>query len=340
MKLKSKLKLIALLVVLLVMSYIGIHYPLFPHQILFAIGVTGIMVVSIIWIYLTVTEPVEKLQKAVSYIAEGNLDYKIEFKKGDEIGQLCDDFEKMRIKLKESTIGKLAADEANREMIKNISHDIETPLTSIKGYVEGLIDGVADTPEKRDRYIKIIYNKTTEIERLIEELTLYSKIDSNHMPFNFERVLASQYFKDYSNDLRLDLESKKLQLYYYSELDEQTEFMIDSEQFRRAVNNVVNNSVKYMDKSKPENFLKLYVKEVGNMIQLEIADNGVGIAKKDMPYVYDRFFRGDASRSTSSGGSGVGLSIVKRIVKEHNGKIFITSDIGKGTTVYIMIRKV
>ena len=340
MKLKSKLKLIGLLVTLLVIAYVVIHYPLLSHQILFVIGVTGIMVTAIIWVYLTVSEPVSKLHKAVSNIAEGNLDYKIDFKKEDEIGQLCDDFEKMRIKLKESTMGKLVADEANREMIKNISHDIETPLTSIKGYVEGLLDGVADTPEKRDKYIRIIYNKTTEIERLIEELTLYSKIDSNHMPFNFEKVLANQYFRDYSNDLRWDLESKKLQFHYYSELGEQTEFMIDSEQFKRAVNNIVNNSVKYMDKSKPDNFLKLYVKEVGNMIQLEIADNGVGIAKKDMPYVYDRFFRGDASRNTSSGGSGIGLSIVKRIVKEHNGKIFITSDIGKGTTVYIMIRKV
>jgi signal transduction histidine kinase len=76
------------------------------------------------------------------------------------------------------------------------------------------------------------------------------------------------------------------------------------------------------------------------MVQLEITDNGVGIAKKDMPYVYDRFFRGDVSRSTSSGGSGIGLSIVKRIVKEHKGKVFITSELGKGTTVYIMIRKV
>ena len=340
MKLKSKLKLIASLVTVLILFYIVIHYPLVSHQVLFVVGVGGIMVVAIIWVYLTVTEPVTKLQKAVSYIAEGNLDYKIDFTKDDEIGQLCDDFEKMRIKLKESTVGKLAADEANREMIKNISHDIETPLTSIKGYVEGLIDGVADTPEKRERYIRIIYNKTIEIERLIEELTLYSKIDSNHMSFNFEKVLANQYLKEYSNDIKMDLDAKGIKFYFDSDLMEQTEMMIDTEQFKRAVNNIISNAVKYMDKSKEEKNVKLYAKEVGNMIQLEIADNGVGIEKKDMPYVYDRFFRGDASRNTSSGGSGIGLSIVKRIVKEHNGKVFITSEIGKGTTVYIMIRKI
>jgi signal transduction histidine kinase len=237
-------------------------------------------------------------------------------------------------------VGILTADEINREMIKNISHDIETPLTSIKGYVEGIMDGVADTPEKRDRYIKIIYNKTIEIERLIEELTLYSKIDSNRMPFNFEKVLANQYFKEYSKDLRWDLEANGIEFYYTSEIGEQTEFMIDSEQFKRAINNIIINSIKYVDKNKPEKNLKMRLKEVGNIVQLEITDNGVGIAKKDMPYVYDRFFRGDASRNTSSGGSGIGLSIVKRIVKEHNGKIFITSELGKGTTVYIMIRKV
>jgi len=340
MKLKSKLGLISLLITLLAGTYVAIHFPLMPHQILFVVGVAGVLSVSVIWIYLSVTEPVVKLHKAVSYIAEGNLDYKIDFETTDEIGQLCEDFEKMRKRLKESMVGKLAADEANREMIKNISHDIETPLTSIKGYVEGLIDGVADTPEKREKYIKIIYNKTMEIERLIEELTLYSKIDSNHMPFNFEKVLANQYFKRYTDDLKLDIEAKGVKFYYNSDLEDQTEFMIDTEQFRRAINNIVINSVKYMDKSKPEKYIKIYLKEVGNMVQLEITDNGVGIAKKDIPYVYDRFFRGDASRSTSSGGSGIGLSIVKRILKEHNGKVFITSERGKGTTVYIMIRKV
>jgi signal transduction histidine kinase len=316
------------------------HFPLAPYQMMFVAGVAGVLGIAIVWVYFAVTEPVIKLQKAVSNIAEGNLDYEIDFKRDDEIGQLCDDFEKMRKKLKESMVGILAADEINREMIKNISHDIETPLTSIKGYVEGIMDGVADSPEKRDRYIKIIYNKTIEIERLIEELTLYSKIDSNSMPFNFKKIPANQYFNNFSSDLRWDLEAKGLKFYYDSEVREQTEFMIDSKQFKRAINNIIINSVKYVDKSKPENSLRMRVKEVGNMIQLEITDNGVGIAKKDMPYVFDRFFRGDVSRNTSSGGSGIGLSIVKRIVKEHNGKVFITSELGKGTTVYITMRKI
>jgi signal transduction histidine kinase len=205
--------------------------------------------------------------------------------------------------------------------------------------VEGIMDGIADTPEKRDKYIKTIYNKTKEMEQLIGELTLYYKIDSNNIPFRFEKISANQYFEDCSKDLLLYLETKGIDFQYQNELKDDINVIIDPEQLRRVISNIMTNSVKYMDKDKPRHTLKMRIKEVQDMVQLEITDNGVGIAKKDMPYVFERFFRGDASRSTSSGGSGIGLSIVKRIVEVHGGKVFITSDIRKGTTVYIMIRK-
>ena len=110
------------------------------------------------------------------------------------MGQLCTDFEKMRQRLKESAEEKIRFDNENRELISNISHDLKTPITSIKGYVEGIMDGVADTPEKMERYLKTVYNKANDMQRLIDELTFYSKIDTNRIPYNFRKINVSDYF--------------------------------------------------------------------------------------------------------------------------------------------------
>ena len=153
---------------------------------------TGLL---IYWIYKTISVPLAKLQKAARNIKEGNLDFEINIDGEDEIGQLCQDFEAMRIRLKANAEEKVAFDRENKELISNISHDLKTPITTIKGYVEGIMDGVADTPEKMDRYIKTIYNKANEMDLLINELTLYSKIDTNRIPYNFATYLQKNILR-------------------------------------------------------------------------------------------------------------------------------------------------
>ena len=125
------------------------------------------------WIYKGMLTPIKKLKQATHNITEGNLDFSLENDRRDEIGELCDDFEAMRKRLKESAEEKIQNDRESKELISNISHDLKTPITAIKGYVEGIMDGIADTPEKMDRYIKTIYNKTIDMDRLINELKLY-----------------------------------------------------------------------------------------------------------------------------------------------------------------------
>ena len=111
----------------------------------------------------------------------------------------------------------------------------------------------------------------------------------------------------------------------------------DPEQLRRVINNIVGNCVKYMDKQK--GVLNIRVKDVGDFIQVEIEDNGRGIAQKDLPYIFDRFYRTDASRNSATGGSGIGLSIVKKIIEDHGGKIWATSKENVGTVMYFVLRK-
>ena len=290
-----------------------------------------------LWIYRSIAVPLVKLKKATKNIKEGNLDFVLEVEGKDEFSQLCQDFEEMRKRLKESTEEKILMDKENKELISNISHDLKTPITAVKGYVEGIMDGVADTPEKMDRYVRTIYNKTNEMDHLINELTFYSKIDTNRIPYTFSKLNVEDYFSDCAEELGLEMETKGIELVYANYVEKDVQVIADGEQIRRVIHNIVSNAIKYMEK--PKGIIQLRVKDVGDFIQVEIEDNGKGIAAKDLPYIFDRFYRTDVSRNSSKGGSGIGLSIVKKIMEDHGGKVWATSRLGIGTIMYFVLRK-
>ena len=265
------------------------------------------------------------------------MDFALDVKGNDELSQLCQDFEAMRRQLKITNEEKNAYDRENKELISNISHDLKTPITAVKGYVEGIMDGVADTPEKMDRYIRTIYNKANDMDKLINELTFYSKIDTNRIPYTFNKINVAEYFDDCVEEVGLDLESKNIELSYFNYVDHDTLVIADAEQLKRVISNIIGNSIKYLDK--PKGYISIRVKDVGDFIQVEIEDNGKGIAAKDLPNIFDRFYRTDASRNSSQGGSGIGLSIVKKIIEDHGGKIWANSKLGAGTIMYFVLRK-
>ena len=290
-----------------------------------------------LWIYRSIAVPLVKLRKATRNIKEGNLDFVLEVEGNDEFSQLCQDFEEMRKRLKESTEEKILMDKENKDLISNISHDLKTPITAVKGYVEGIMDGVADTPEKMDRYVRTIYNKTNEMDHLINELTFYSKIDTNRIPYTFSKLNVEDYFSDCAEELGLEMETRGIELVYANYVEKDVQVIADGEQIRRVIHNIVSNAIKYMEK--PRGIIQIRVKDVGDFIQVEIEDNGKGIAAKDLPYIFDRFYRTDVSRNFSKGGSGIGLSIVKKIMEDHGGKVWATSRLGIGTIMYFVLRK-
>ena len=290
-----------------------------------------------LWIYRSVATPLVKLRKATQNIKEGNLDFVLEVDGTDEFAELCRDFEEMRRRLKESAEEKVLLDKENKELISNISHDLKTPITAVKGYVEGIMDGVADTPEKMDRYVRTIYNKTNEMDHLINELTFYSKIDTNRIPYTFSKLNVDDYFSDCAEEVGLELETRGIQLYYANYVEKDVLVIADGEQIRRVIHNIISNAIKYMDK--PKGVIQIRVKDVGDFIQVEIEDNGKGIASKDLTYIFERFYRTDVSRNSSKGGSGIGLSIVRKILEDHGGKVWATSREGIGTIMYFVLRK-
>ena len=290
-----------------------------------------------VWIYTSFINPIKKLQVAAQNIKDGNLDFTVDVETNDEIGELCRNFEEMRQRLKDNAEEKLSGERENKALISNIAHDLKTPITAVKGYAEGLMDGVADTPEKRDKYIRTIYNKANEMDTLLNELTLYAKIDTNRIPYNFAKINVSEYFNDCVEEIGLDLETKNIRLAYFNYVDENVLIIADPEQLRRVIHNIIGNSIKYLDKQ--QGFINIRIKDVGDFIQVEIEDNGKGIAAKDLPYIFDRFYRTDVSRNSATGGSGIGLSIVKKIIEDHGGKIWATSKESIGTVMYFVIRK-
>ena len=289
------------------------------------------------WLYMGILGPLSQLRAAARKISAGNLDFTVSGSSITEFDEVCADFEEMRKQLKSSRDEKVSVDNSNRELISNITHDLKTPITSIKGYCEGIMDGVADSPEKMEKYIHTIYNKAIDMDRLINELSVYSRIDTNRMMYNFTKIGVRAYFDDCAEDLQFELESENVEMSYTNSVSESAIMIGDPEQLARVIHNIISNSVKYMDKDRKK--ISIRISEEGDFIKAEFEDNGKGIAKQDLGKIFDRFYRTDASRNSSKGGSGIGLSIVKKIMEDHGGKVWALSTEGEGTTICFIIRK-
>lgn len=317
--------------------------PLISKRLLFymLVAITIILVFTSLmlaqWIQKSVFVPVKELNVAMQRIKDGNLDYVLQTNERGEIGELYRNYEDMRMRLKESTEEKVQQENTHKELISNISHDLKTPITAIKGYVEGLMDGVADTPEKRDKYIRTIYNKANDMDRLINELTVYSGIDNNRIPYNFHRINVADYFGDCIEEVGLDLEARNIKLNYSNMTPADTMVIADPEQMKKVINNIIGNSVKYMDKK--NGVIDIRIFDMQDSIQIELEDNGKGIAQKDLSRIFERFYRTDTSRNSAQGGSGIGLAIVKKIIEDHGGYIWATSKEGEGTCMHFVLRK-
>ncbi|MBR6389904.1 MAG: HAMP domain-containing histidine kinase [Lachnospiraceae bacterium] len=317
-----------------------------PPTLIAALMVTILIILFITALFLTgwmwrgFLDPVSQLNIALQKVAEGDLNYQLDpeqYSDKGEIYTMYRNYEDMRLRLKESQDEMMEHEHANRELISNISHDLKTPITSVKGYVEGIMDGVADTPEKMDRYIRTIYNKANDMDKLINELTLYAGIDTNRIPYDFHRLNIADYFGDCVEEVGLDLDSRNIRLNYSNITAPDTMIIADPEQMKRVINNIISNSVKYIDK--PDGVIDIRILDEVDSVRIEIEDNGKGIAPKDLARIFERFYRTDSSRNSSQGGSGIGLSIVKKIIEDHGGYIWATSKEGEGTCIHFVLRK-
>ena len=290
----------------------------------------------VMWLYQGMIRPLNTLRNGIYRMKNGDLDFEIKGDTDDEIGRICDDFEDMRQQVKILMEERLEYEEQMKMLISNISHDLKTPITAIKGYSEGIMDGVADTPEKMDKYLKTIYTKANDMTYLVDELSFYAKIDTNKIPYNFTKVNLDQYFTDCMNDLVLDLEVKHIELSYTNHTSKDIEVVVDIEQLKRVINNIIGNSVKYMDKE--EGKIEVSLLEEGEYVKITFKDNGKGVAKKDLKKIFERFYRTDQSRNSAKNGSGLGLAIARKIIQDHGGEIWADGEEGSGLSSIFTLR--
>jgi signal transduction histidine kinase len=284
----------------------------------------------------SIIKPVTFLKQAADRIKSGDLDFKVTSASNDEVGQLHQAFEEMRIRLKESTELQIKYEENRKELLSNISHDLKTPITSIIGYVEGIRDGVANTPEKTAKYLSTISLKARDLDALIDELFLFSKLDLKREPFSFEKVDIVPFIKDISEEVQFDLQPHGFKL----DVAITAPSLIvtaDREKLKRVMMNIIQNSVKFLNKD--EKKIEITLEENNEDVMVIITDNGQGIDPEDLPFVFDRFYRSEPSRNTATGGSGLGLAIAKQIIQAHGGTIEADSKLGEGTSVFFTLKK-
>lgn len=229
------------------------------------------------------------------------------------------------------------SDDLNSEVISNITHDLKTPLTAIKGYAQGILDGVAGSPERMNKYVLTIRNKADDMAGMVDELSFFAQIYQKDLVYHFMEVNAQDYFSECISELSLDLETRNISLVYRYDAECTGMIRIDREKLKRVINNIIGNAAKYIQKEIGILFVNIEEKE-GEVI-VHITDNGIGIPEKELKRVFERFYRTDSSRNSGTGGSGLGLAIAKKIMEEHGGRIWAESVIGKGTRISFALPK-
>ncbi|SHK05024.1 Signal transduction histidine kinase [Geosporobacter subterraneus DSM 17957] len=279
--------------------------------------------------------PMDQLKHAVDEIAKGNYNVKVECEVTNEFAVLIHSFNRMAEQLLQSEKIKLAYEENRKTLIANISHDLKTPIASIQGYMEAIEEGVAASPEKLDKYLKIIHHNIIYINKLIDDLFLFSKLDMEKLDFQYENVDIRSYMEDLMEELQFELEEKQIQFTYWDRMDQNLLLYLDRKRIQQAIRNIIGNAVKYGNQEKLAVEVTLFFQE--DSIRIAIKDNGPGISEDKLPYIFDRFYRIDHERTKDFMSTGLGLAIAKELVEAHRGKIMVSSTEEEGSCFTIML---
>jgi signal transduction histidine kinase len=278
-----------------------------------------------------VLTPLNLLYKLMNEVKNGNLDCPVLYPNKDEFGKVFIEFDEMRLRLKMS-LEKLAEQEAVRkEMVVSIAHDIKTPVTAISGHAEGLLDGIANTPEKQKKYLETILQKAKAVDGMVNDLFFFSKLDLKQILFTLQKVNAADYFISVYDELLVGQDDVLFKTDI--QIDSGKKIVVDPLQFKRVLQNTFTNSLKYRSEEKLTIHLSLY--ENNNRVIAKIADNGIGVSDEECEKLFLRFFRSDRARSSQ--GSGLGLSISKQIVEAMDGLIWARRNETKGISIYISL---
>jgi len=286
------------------------------------------------FVFRSIITPIDILVYGVNQICDGNLAYRIEYNKKDEFAQICYDFNDMAHRLSDMVGARQKDEISRRELIAGISHDLRTPLTSIKAYVEGLEKGVASTPQVQKRYFETIKSKTSDLEYIINQLFLFSKLDVGEFPLYMEEIDIGEQINKLVDIFRNEYAQKGLSINLNRNL-KNVFVKIDIMQFHNVIQNILENSVKY---KKEESVITeiVCIQNLSNVI-ITLTDNGPGVPNESIEKLFDLFYRSDASRKNPSNGSGIGLATAKKIINMMNGEIRAKNVTNGGLAIIITL---
>lgn len=303
-------------------------------SVIIVVGViTGITVI----LSKSILSPIRQLTSAADKIKTGKLDFEVMRASDEEVDALCKSFDEMRIKLKQSKEKEEAYKSERSMLLANLSHDLKTPITSIKGYIEGIQDGVADTQDKMERYLRTIYAKANAIDEMVNNLSVFSKLEMNKLQFDFELGDINQFLKDILEECRLDLQKNNMTLHEHIP-NKQVIIKIDYQKMHRVIVNLIENAMKYKEGDQGE--LSVSTEVANGGVFIKVSDRGIGISQSELKKVFEGFYRSDPSRTPNIKGSGLGLGIAREIIEQHGGKIWIKSENGTTVFIYLPVRQV
>lgn len=305
--------------------------------VLLCLCVAGICIALTSRITGQIGDTLKTLRQAADRLREGDLDFEILSCQERELDELGQALESVRQRLKQAAAAEAAAQEERGLLMANLSHDMRTPVTAIKGYVEGIRDGIASTPEKQAHYLDIVYSKTLVLEKLVRNMTDFSEYELGRMQYHFEYVEMIGFLTDLGEEYTQEVTGAGMT--FTHDLARGPYWVTaDRNKLKRVMDNLLSNAIKY---GRPNGAIHLTAEPYEGGLVLQLSDNGKGISSRALGHVFDSFFRADAARSSAVPGSGLGLAICRAIIDSHHGKIWLTSEEGEGTRafIYLPLRK-
>lgn len=265
-------------------------------------------------------EPLIKLKTGFDIIGEGDYSTRVEEVGQGDMRMLFKAFNNMAEKLEEDERIKAQYEENRKMLIANISHDLKTPITTVGGYLEVLDEGVVTDPEKLKKYVRVMRNNTEYMNRLIDDLFLYSKLDIDQVRFEFENVNAKAFFSDMMQEFSMNLTEDGFDFDYIDEIDEAVCLYADGKRIHRAIRNIMDNAAKYAGDSSTAK-INVHAQSADGYLTIKLKDYGPGIPDDKLGNVFDRFFRVDDERTKNLSSTGLGLAITKELINAHDGLI-------------------
>lgn len=287
------------------------------------------------FVFQKINGPLVILSDGVREIGEGNLDYRIDYREKDEFAPVCQAFNEMAARLKASVERARQDEESRKELLAGISHDLRSPLTSIRAYVEGLLDGVARTDEARRRYLTTIKTKAEDIDRMVSQLFLLSKLDMAEYPMELRTFRLDEFVTALAEETGEEYQSKGLDITVESHCP--VYVTADGALLRRVLTNIMDNSAKY--KTADVGRLRISVADTGEDCRVVLTDDGPGVPEEALPKLFDAFYRSDPARKNPAGGSGLGLAIAARTVERIGGTIDAQNAPAGGLKIAITLPK-